>query len=107
MSTPNLQQSITPQRIMQLAWGFAPSLIIAAAVRNRIFDELDQGPKTVTEVSATTGAPERGVRLVLNALAGFELVTKEGQGRYALSPDSATFLVSGKPSSLTGFVEHI
>ena len=92
MSTPNLQQSITPQRVMQLAWGFAPSLIIAAAVHNRIFDELDKGPKTVAEVSAALGAPERGLRLVMNALVGFELLTKDGSGRYALAPDADTIL---------------
>lgn len=92
---------------MQLAWGFAPSFIISAAVRAGIFDELDKAPKTVAEVSAATGASERGVRMVMNALVGFELAGKDPQGRYKLSPDSATFLVSGKPSSLTGFIGHI
>lgn len=107
MSTPNMQSAVTPQRIMQLAWGFAPSLIIAAAVQIRIFDELDQRPKTVEEMSAATGASERGLRGLMNALVGFELASKDESGRYRLSADSATFLVSGKPSSLTGFVGHI
>jgi hypothetical protein len=30
--------AITPERIMQLAWGYAPPLIIEAAVRHQVFD---------------------------------------------------------------------
>jgi len=92
---------------MQMAWGFASSIIIATAVRTRVFDELNKGPKTAAEVSAATGASERGLRMLMNALVGFELLKKDAQERYALTPESATFLVSGKPSSLAGFIGHI
>ena len=41
-------KSLTPERIMQLAWGYAPPLILEAAVKHRVFDLLDESPKTVT-----------------------------------------------------------
>jgi DNA-binding IclR family transcriptional regulator len=50
------------------------------------------------ELSARTGASVRGLRALLNALLGFEFLSKNGDGRYALTPESATFLVRNKPA---------
>lgn len=49
----------TPGRIMQFAWGFAPPLIIEAAIRRHVFDALDGGSKTAEQVSAETDNPAR------------------------------------------------
>jgi len=48
---------ITPERIMQLAWDYAPPLIIEAAIYNRIFDVLDGSAKTIDQISSETGYP--------------------------------------------------
>jgi hypothetical protein len=39
----------TPERLLQLSWGYAPPLMLAAALDLRLFDLLDQSPKTVEE----------------------------------------------------------
>lgn len=91
---------VTPERIMQLSWGYSAPLMIEAAVRNRIFDVLDGGPKTAVEVASLSGASLRGVRIVMNALAALQLLTKGADGRCELAPDAAAFLVSGKPAYL-------
>src|ERR1700721_701518 len=57
MSTP-ATTPVTPERIMQLAWGYVPPLVLEAAIRHRIFDLLDGGPKTVSEIQKETGASE-------------------------------------------------
>ncbi|HJT82099.1 MAG TPA: methyltransferase dimerization domain-containing protein, partial [Chthoniobacterales bacterium] len=101
MNTPAPDQ-VTPERLMQLGFAYAPPLIIGAACANNIFDALVSGPKTTAEVSKETGASERGVRILMNALVGLELLRKEGD-RYALTPESEAFLVSNKPGSLAGF----
>ncbi len=98
--------SVTPEKLMRYTWGYAPPLIIEAAIRNGVFDTLAAGPKTATEVSAATGASERGLASIMNALTGLELLTKDG-ATYALTADSAAFLVSGKPSYLGGMMAHI
>lgn len=98
---------VTPERIAQIAWGYTPPLMIEAAIHHRVFDVLDAGPKTVDEVAAATGASVRGLRGIMNALVGLELLAKEGGDRYALTPESAAFLVQGKPGFQGGIFKHI
>jgi ubiquinone/menaquinone biosynthesis C-methylase UbiE len=100
------QAAVTPERIQQLAWGYAPPLIIEAALHHGVFDLLDGGSKTVEEVAAQSGASVRGLRAVMNALAGLGLLTKDAEGRYGLTADSAAFLVSTKPGFLGGVIKH-
>src|SRR5712691_10212395 len=88
----------TPERLMQFTFGFAPPLIIEAAIRHRVLNVLDEGARTIEQVCAETRTSPRGLRALLNALVGLELVAKDDEGRYALTPESATFLVSGKPT---------
>ena len=63
---------------MQFGFAYAPPLIIGAAVANRVFDTLASGAKNVEEVSRQTGASVRGLRVIMNALAGLELLKKGG-----------------------------
>ena len=98
--------TVTPERLMQMAWGYAPPLIIEAAIRTGVFDRLDSGAKTVEEVAASTGASVRGLRAIMNALVGFDLLRKEAGDRYALTPESEAFLVSTKHTFVGGFISH-
>ena len=47
--------SVTPERIMQFAWGYAPPLILEAAIKHRVFDVLDRWSEDVAG-----GAPGDG-----------------------------------------------
>jgi len=98
--------AVTPERIQQLAWGYAPPLIIEAALQHGVFDLLDGESKTVEELAARSGASVRGLRAVMNALAGLALLTKDAEGRFRLTADSAAFLVSSKPGFLGGMIQH-
>jgi len=91
---------------MQIAWGYAPPLIIEAAVKNRLFDLLDAQPGTAAELARRAGASPRGVQAVCNALVGLGLLSQKG-GRYALTEESAQFLVSRQTSNLGGFFRHL
>ncbi len=48
----------------------------------------------------------RGVEAICNALVGLRLMARNGD-RYALTPESATFLVSGKPAYHGEFLKHV
>ncbi|MEO6817829.1 MAG: methyltransferase [Edaphobacter sp.] len=98
--------AVTPERIMQFTWGFVPPLILEAAIRHRVFDVLDAGPKTVKETAEATGASERGLRAIMNVLVGLDFLAKVDGDRYALTPESAAFLVSGKPGFQGGLLTH-
>jgi SAM-dependent methyltransferase len=91
---------------MQFAWGYAPGLIIEAAVRHGFFDLLDRGPLKAEEVVSQSGASLRGARAILEALVGFQLLERR-RGRFALAPESAAFLVASRPAYHGGFFKHI
>lgn len=101
-----MKPQVTPERIMQFMWGYAPPLILETAVRHRVFDALDNGPRSVEQLSTDTGTSRRGLRAILNALVGLELLSRDEQGRYALTPESATYLVQGKPDYRGGMLRH-
>jgi len=98
--------AVTPERIMQFAWGYIPTLVLEAAIRHRVFDVLDAGPKTLKETAEATGASERGLRAIMNALVGLNFLAKQDGQRYALTPESEAFLVSTKPSFFGGLLKH-
>ncbi len=97
------KNQITPERLMQFGFAYAPPLIITAAVSNKVFDSLESGSKTVDQISKETGASARGLRMLMNALVGLELLKKDRHQKYSLTPESAAFLVSNKPGALAGF----
>lgn len=105
-AAPPSAPAVTPQRIMQFAWGYAAPLILEAAIRNRVFDTLDSGPKTVQEVSAATGASVRGLTAIMDALCGFEFLDKDAHGRYSNTLESSTFLVTTKVTFSGGLIAH-
>ncbi len=100
-----MNTNITAERIMQFAWGYAPTLIIQSAVQHRVFDLLDESPKTVDELAQATATSKRGLTAILNALVGLQLLARSGD-RYSLMPESATFLVSTKPGYHGAFFGH-
>jgi len=105
MATP-ATAPVTPERIYQFAFAYAPPLVLEAAIRHHVFDVLDSGGKTLAEVSQATGASERGLAAIMNMLVGFEFLAKDVQGVYTLTPESSAFLVSTKPSFQGGLIRH-
>lgn len=105
MTIPN-QPSVTPERLMQFAWGYVPPLVLEAAIRHHVFDVLDNGPKSIQEVHDATGASTRGLTAIMNALVGLNFLAKDEGDRYSLTPESAAFLVSAKPGFQGGLIKH-
>ena len=100
-------KKLTPERLQQLGFAYGPPLIISAAVNNKIFDSLQGGAKTVEQLKKETGADVRGLRAIMDALVGLELLKKDRQSRYSLTPESEAFLISDKPGALAGFFGSI
>jgi len=100
-------KKLTPERLQQFGFAYAPPLIISAAVNNEVFDALESEPKTVEQLQKQTGASPRGLRAIMDALVGLELLKKDRQSRYSLTPESQAFLTSKKPGTLAGFFGSI
>src|SRR5215469_9744858 len=99
-------KSLTPERIMQFVWGYAPTLVIEAAVRHGVFDQLKKGPLTATQVASKTRTSQRGVKGILDVLVSIHLLQRKGE-RFALTPESAAFLVSSSPAYQGMLFRHI
>ena len=97
------RKKLTPERLQQFGFAYAPPLIISAAVNNKVFDTLEGGAKTVEQVQKETGASARGLRAIMDALVGLQLLKKDRQSRYFLTPESQAFLISEKSGTLAGF----
>jgi SAM-dependent methyltransferase len=104
--TSTTAPAVTPERIMQFAWGYIPPLVLEAAIQHRVFDVLNNGHKTIDEMHAATGASTRGLSAIMNALVGLNFLAKDEHERYSLTPESETFLVSSKPSFMGGMIRH-
>jgi len=100
-------KKLTPERLQQFGFAYAPPLIISAAVNNRVFDTLQSGPKTVEQVKKQSGGSQRGLRTIMDALVGLELLKKDRQSRYSLTPESEAFLITEKPGTLARFFGSI
>jgi len=96
-------EQVTPERLMELSFAYAPPLIISAGVSNHVFDSLEDGAKTPEQVAEKTGASARALRILMNALVGLDLLKKNRQGKYSLTPESAAFLLSKNPGTHAGF----
>jgi ubiquinone/menaquinone biosynthesis C-methylase UbiE len=105
-SVRNDESALSAGRILDMASGYEPALILEAAVRVGVFDVLDDRPLTLDEVVARTGASERGLRALLNALVGLRLLVRYGE-RYALTEESAAYLVSTKPTYQGQMCKHV
>jgi precorrin-6B methylase 2 len=98
---------VTPERIMQFVWAFAPPLVIEAALRHRVFDVLAKQKLTLGELAQATGASSRGLAAIADVLVGFRLLARDDTGHYALTPESDAFLVSNQPRFIGGIFRHV
>jgi ubiquinone/menaquinone biosynthesis C-methylase UbiE len=100
-------KQVTPERLQQFGFAYAPPLIISAAVNNKVFDTLQDKARTVDQVKKQTGGSARGLRSIMDALVGMELLKKDRRSRYSLTPESRAFLISEQPGTLAGFFGSI
>ncbi|MDB5318535.1 MAG: aziB2 [Phycisphaerales bacterium] len=96
----------TARRVLDIASGYEPALILESAVRLVVFDALDARPLTLAEVVERTKTSTRGMRALLDALVGMDLLERDGN-RYALTDESAAYLVSTSPTYQGYMCKHV
>ena len=97
------KKQVTPERLMELSFAYAPPLIISAGVTNKVFDSLEDSAKTPEQVAEETRASARALGILMNALVGLGLLKRDRKGKYSLTPESAAFLLTKKPGTHAGF----
>jgi ubiquinone/menaquinone biosynthesis C-methylase UbiE len=92
------------EQLMQMNFSFAPSCVMTAALRLGVFSHLAAGGGTAADVARAADSSERGTRMLLDALAGFGLLSKSGE-RYELTPHARQYLVRESPDYVGGLAE--
>ncbi|MGA3121189.1 MAG: class I SAM-dependent methyltransferase [Polyangiaceae bacterium] len=86
-----------PETVMQLMQGVQASGILKAGIQLGVFTKISEGNATAPAIARGIDCPERGTRILVDALAALGLLQKNG-ATYALAPVSEQFLVRGKPT---------
>jgi 2-polyprenyl-3-methyl-5-hydroxy-6-metoxy-1,4-benzoquinol methylase len=102
MATP----TVTPESIVQVCSGLWAAGVLKGAVELQVFDQLAPGPQDVDGLSETLSAPPQSLKILLDALVALGFLDRVSQG-YCLTPVSAEFLVTTKPTYLGGFAAEI
>ncbi len=92
------------ERLQQLTFSFAPTRVLMTALQLDLFSHIAAGHRTAADIARAAGANERGTRMVLDALAGLELLTKGG-GQYELTPVARQYLARGSSDYMGSMLE--
>ena len=87
------KHKLTPLKIQEINWSYAKTLVLATAVELNIFTHIVNGKKTIEEIVQATQASRRGIEMLINALTGLNLLIKDKDGYFHLTPDANEFLV--------------
>ncbi|MGC3023774.1 AMP-binding protein [Burkholderia sp. DN3021] len=100
---PGAPSTLSAAPILDLLMGVERAGVLRAAIELRVFDRLADGPRGAGELACAVGASARGMRILLDALAGLALVEHDAaHARYRLNPTSQRFLVSASPYYVGG-----
>ena len=92
----------TPNRIMQLIFGYWATGVIGTAASHSVFTHLEAGVDTADQMADRAGISVRGAQALLDGLVSLELVEVH-DGSYRNSAEASAFLVDAKPTSLSKF----
>ena len=97
-------RTVTPQRIMELGWGFWGSKTLLSAVELGVFTELGRGAQSLEQLTANLKLNPRSTRDFFDALVALGVLARQG-GTYANTPETALYLDRSKPTYVGGILE--
>ena len=78
---------------------------LRAGVDLQVWEKIAAGADTVKKMASQEGWNPTGVRALLDTICALKLLTREGE-RYTLVPESAYYLIPGKPTYKGGIVQN-
>ncbi len=94
----------TPEKLRELSAAFQECRIMLTAAELDLFTKLKKGPRTVDDLAREEGWNRRALRILLDALASQDLLTKYPDGLYGVQEPMATALVKGAEASILPMV---
>ena len=99
-----MNQSLTPERILQTGLAFWASKTLLSAIEVGVFTELAQGAQPLDALAARVGLHSRASRDFLDSLVALGFLQRDGD-RYSNTPETDLFLDRAKPSYIGGILE--
>src|SRR5215471_3805656 len=98
-------RGVSPKPIVDAAWSFTVTRVLATAVELDVFTWTARDQTTVDDLARTTSCPARGLAMLLNALTALKYLETRG-GRYGLAPVSAAYLTKTSPPYIGTYLLH-
>jgi len=95
----------SPGAILTLSQAYWGACALHAGVALDVFSPLSAGPRTAAELAGRLSCDERAMGMLLGALVALGLLRREGTA-FALTAESETFLVRGKPGYVGPIIRH-
>jgi hypothetical protein len=100
----HVSQQTTPEKIMQVGFGFWASKTLLSAVEMAMFTELAKRPGGLEELTGRLGLHPRSARDFLDALVALGFLQRK-DGVYSNTPETDLFLDKKKSSYIGGILE--
>jgi demethylspheroidene O-methyltransferase len=91
------------QQVFDVMAGFVYSQVLLACVRLRIFELVNESPRTLDELAQKCHVPASALQRLIDSAVALKLLAVRGQGRYGLGPLGAP--VAGHPG-IRAMIEH-
>ncbi|HZU96892.1 MAG TPA: methyltransferase [Planctomycetota bacterium] len=101
-----MSAAVSPEKILQLGFGFWGSKTLLSAIELGLFTQLAEGPLGHAELEKRLGLHPRSSRDFFDALVALGMLRKDGD-RYANTPECAQFLDRSKPTYVGGILEML
>ncbi len=99
------RQAWSPDKLLKVSGAYWQSFTLHAAIKLGIFTIIDSGELTAGGIAERLNAKERGVVMLLNALAAMNLLVKKDD-RYFNTPSSTSFLSKKSPEYMGHMIMH-
>jgi demethylspheroidene O-methyltransferase len=91
------------QQVFDLMAGFVYSQVLLACVRLRIFELVNESPRTLDELAQKCQVPAPALQRLINSAVALRLLSLRGQGRYGLGALGAPVAAHG---GIRAMIEH-
>ena len=95
---------LTPEKILQVGFGFWPSKTLLSAIEMEVFTELAKHPEDLASLQGRLGLHPRSARDFLDALVAMGFLNRVDD-QYQNTPETDLFLDKRKPTYIGGMLE--
>lgn len=92
--------------LLEMARGFQPACVVAAAADLDVFTALDDAPTTAAVLAGRVGAAPHAMVVLLDALTAIGLLAKQGDN-YAVPSDVVELLTEDSPGNILPAIRHL